>query len=124
VTLGAVGSTPNANGATLTGQVWNAQPADATYPGVVSASAQTFAGAKTFANPITLTPSALGTCGSAPNVEGTVATVAGATTVPTKMCFCTLVPTGSVYAWQNITGTFATSAASFGNTTTCPDSAL
>jgi len=124
VTLGAVGSTPNANGATLTGQVWNAQPADATYPGVVTASAQTFAGAKTFAAPITLTPSALGTCGSAPNVEGTVVTVAGATTVPTKMCFCTYTPTGTIYAWQNITGTFATSAPSFGNTTTCPDSAL
>jgi hypothetical protein len=124
VTLGAVGSTPNANGATLTGQVWNAQPADATYPGVVTASAQTFAGSKMFAAPITLTPSALGTCGTAPNTEGTVVAVAGVTTVPTKMCFCTYTPTGTTYAWQNITGTFATSAASIGNTTTCPDSAL
>jgi hypothetical protein len=124
VTLGAVGSTPNANGATLTGQVWNAQPADATYPGVVTTGTQGFAGAKAFSAPITLIPSALGTCGTAPNTEGTVTTVAGATTVPTKMCFCTYVPTGATYAWQNVTGTFATSVASFGNTTTCPDSAL
>jgi hypothetical protein len=47
VTLSAIGSTPNANGATLTGQVLNLQPADASFGGVVTTGTQTFAGAKT-----------------------------------------------------------------------------
>ena len=43
-----MGATPNANGASLTGQALNLQPADATNPGVVTAGAQTFGGAKTY----------------------------------------------------------------------------
>ncbi len=49
VTLGAIGATPNANGASLSGQVLNLQPADGTFGGVLTAVAQTFAGLKTFA---------------------------------------------------------------------------
>lgn len=52
VSLAAVGSSPNANAATLTGQVLNLQPADGSNPGVVTTAAQTFAGAKTFSNTI------------------------------------------------------------------------
>jgi hypothetical protein len=37
-TLAAVGSSPNANAASLTGQVLNLQPFDSTHPGVVAAS--------------------------------------------------------------------------------------
>jgi len=48
VTLAAVGAVPNANGATLTGQALNLQPADATLPGVLTAGTQTIGGAKTF----------------------------------------------------------------------------
>lgn len=48
VTLGAVGATPNANGASLAGQVLTLQPADSTFGGIVTAIAQAFAGAKTF----------------------------------------------------------------------------
>ena len=48
VTLSAIGGTANANGATLTGQVLNLQPADASFGGVVTTGTQTFAGAKTF----------------------------------------------------------------------------
>jgi hypothetical protein len=48
VTVSAVGSTPNANGATLSGQVLNLEPADATNPGVLTAGAQSIGGAKTF----------------------------------------------------------------------------
>jgi hypothetical protein len=46
--LAAIGSTPNANGATLTAQVLNLQPASASFGGVVTTAAQTFAGLKTF----------------------------------------------------------------------------
>ncbi len=57
VTLTAVGSSPDANGATLSGQALTLQPADATHPGLVTADAQTFGGAKTFSNPIVGTQS-------------------------------------------------------------------
>jgi hypothetical protein len=47
-TLTAIGATPNANGASLSGQALTLQPADLTNGGVVTALAQTFGGAKTF----------------------------------------------------------------------------
>lgn len=50
VTLAAFGSTPSANGASLSGQVLTLQPADNTHPGGVSILAQTFAGVKTFSS--------------------------------------------------------------------------
>lgn len=52
VTLAAVGSSPNANAASLSSQVLNLQPADASFPGVVTTGTQTFAGAKTFSGVI------------------------------------------------------------------------
>ncbi len=53
VTLAAVGSTPNANAASIAAdQTLNLQPADATNPGVVTTGTQTFAGAKTFSSTI------------------------------------------------------------------------
>jgi hypothetical protein len=48
VTLAAVGSSPNANGASLAGQVLTLQPANASSPGLVTTAAQTFAGDKSF----------------------------------------------------------------------------
>lgn len=50
VTLGSVGATPAAEGASLSGQVLTLQPASASHPGVVTASSQTLAGVKTFDN--------------------------------------------------------------------------
>ena len=48
LSLSAIGSTANANGATLTGAVLNLEPASASFGGVVTTSAQTFAGIKSF----------------------------------------------------------------------------
>lgn len=48
VTLTAVGGSPNANGASLSGQALTLQPASISQPGVVTAGTQTFGGAKTF----------------------------------------------------------------------------
>lgn len=48
VTLGAVGSTPSATGASLSGQILTLQPADATHPGIITTGAQVIAGDKTF----------------------------------------------------------------------------
>jgi len=48
--LSAIGAVPNANGATITGTTLNLQPANASFGGVVTTGAQTFAGAKTLAS--------------------------------------------------------------------------
>ena len=47
VTLSGVGSSPNANGASISGQTLNLQPASGSFPGVLSTGAQSIAGAKT-----------------------------------------------------------------------------
>lgn len=54
VTLAAVGSSPNANSASLTNQVLTLQPASASFPGIVNTSSQHFSGSKTFDNDLTL----------------------------------------------------------------------
>ena len=53
VSLAAVGTSPNANAATLTGSVLNLEAASASFPGVVTTGVQTFAGAKTFSPAVT-----------------------------------------------------------------------
>lgn len=52
VTLTAIGSSPNANAATLTSQALNLEPANASFGGVVTTIAQSFAGLKTFTSNI------------------------------------------------------------------------
>lgn len=47
-TMGAIGSSPNANGATITGNTLVLQPASASFGGVLTTGTQTIAGAKTF----------------------------------------------------------------------------
>lgn len=50
VSLGVVGSSPNANGATLVGQTLNLEPASSSYAGVVTTGTQTLSGAKTLSD--------------------------------------------------------------------------
>lgn len=50
VTLTAVGASPNANAASLSGQALTLQPASSSFPGVVTTGTQTIAGAKTFSS--------------------------------------------------------------------------
>lgn len=56
LTLAAVGSSPNANAASIVAasQVLTLQPADATHPGVVTSGTQTFGGVKSFTTPTLL----------------------------------------------------------------------
>lgn len=49
VTLGAIGSSANANGASLSGQVLTLQPASASFGGILTTGAQTIAGTKAIA---------------------------------------------------------------------------
>ena len=51
--LAAIGSSPNANGATISGTTLNLEPASASFGGVVNTTTQSFAGAKTFTNATT-----------------------------------------------------------------------
>jgi hypothetical protein len=51
--MAAIGSTPNANGATISGVNLNLEPASASYGGIVTTGTQTFAGAKTFSPALT-----------------------------------------------------------------------
>jgi hypothetical protein len=50
LSVGAFGSSPNANGASVSAGVLTLQPADGTHPGGVSITTQTFAGSKTFSS--------------------------------------------------------------------------
>jgi hypothetical protein len=52
-TMATIGSSPNANGATISGSTLTLQPASASFGGVVTTGTQTFAGAKTFSADIT-----------------------------------------------------------------------
>ena len=54
VSLLPVGASPNANGASLTGQVLTLQPASAAFPGVVDNGVQVFSGDKTFQDDVTI----------------------------------------------------------------------
>ena len=54
-TMAAIGSSANANGATISGSTLNLEPASASFGGVVTTAAQTFAGAKTFAGALSST---------------------------------------------------------------------
>lgn len=58
--FGAFGSTPNANGGSISGSTITLQPADATNPGGVSTTTQTFAGAKTFSSTPTFSTMTVG----------------------------------------------------------------
>jgi len=92
-TMAAIGASPNANGATISGSTLNLEPADASFGGVVTTGAQTFAGVKTLTSPIFITP-ALGTpaSGTVTNLTGTASIningTVGATT-PTTATFTT-----------------------------------
>lgn len=55
VTLTAIGSTANADGASLSGQALTLQPASFSFGGVVTTGTQAFNGSKTFQNPVTST---------------------------------------------------------------------
>ena len=77
--LSAIGSTPNANSATITGSTLNLEPASVSFGGVVTTVAQTFAGRKTFNDYITIA-GGTATAGTSPLkfTSGTNLTVAEA----------------------------------------------
>jgi hypothetical protein len=85
LSLSAIGGTANANAATITGTVLNLQPADASFGGVVTTGAQTFAGAKTLTGAL----------------AGTSATFSGNAALGTT----TLLSGGGAASWLTLNGT-------------------
>lgn len=75
-TMTAIGSSPNANGATISGANLTLQPANATYGGVLTSTTQDIAGFKEFQSGIRLR-------GSTPNLYVGVATTGTGANVPT-----------------------------------------
>lgn len=77
VTLTAVGSSPNANAASLSGQALTLQPASASFPGILTTGTQTIGGDKTLSGTTTLTNMVLVaqliTSASAAPISGTYA---------------------------------------------------
>ena len=69
ITLGPIGapSTSNAAGATLTGNVLNLSPASNLFGGVITTTAQTFGGAKTFINDLKVNGLTVGKGSTVPN---------------------------------------------------------
>lgn len=57
LTVGAIGSTPNSSGATISSQVLTLQPASDSFAGVVTNGTQTIAGAKTLSDNLTCSKS-------------------------------------------------------------------
>jgi hypothetical protein len=76
-TVGSVGSSANENGATITNGVLNLAPANATNPGIVTKTDQTFGGVKTFSNGII--GNVTGNASTATNVSGLVPIANGGT---------------------------------------------
>lgn len=56
--------------------------------------------------------------GDASNPIHTLRFITGSGSTPSKMCYCSFTPTGSVYAWVSLTKNNA--GTGIGTTTTCP----
>lgn len=61
VTLAPIGSSPNADGATLSGSILNLEPADASFGGIITVGPQVLPGNKSFSGPITVPSLIIGT---------------------------------------------------------------
>ena len=77
-TLGAIGSSPNANGATLSGNTLNLEPASAAFGGIVTTGTQTLAGDKTFSGNVDQSGAGTFTTGTGNFTAGGAAIVTGA----------------------------------------------
>jgi hypothetical protein len=101
--VGTFGSTPNANGASVSGTTFTLQPADATRPGSVSIAAQTFGGDKTFDNVtgknLAYKTNANGTVGGTATINfstGAVQTLTLTASTPCKLADGGHAPTNSI----------------------------
>lgn len=97
MTLAPIGSNPNANAATFTSNVFNLQPADASFGGVVTTGSQTFAGLKTFSSGISANGlvTGLSAIGATPNINGASVSGGNLSLQPASASFGGVVTTGA-----------------------------
>lgn len=103
ITLAAVDSSPNANGASLSGQVLTLQPASASFPGLITTGVQSFAGAKTFTGAISASNLSgtntgdvtLAAIGAVPNANAASLSGQALTLQPASASFGGVVTTGT-----------------------------
>ncbi len=94
-TIGTIDSqTKSADGAVISANAIYLQTADATYPGLVSAGAQTFAGAKTFNDTLTVNPGTITDSGSAQSISVTLGNDADVDVVSALSVSATSAATG------------------------------
>lgn len=127
ITLAAIGSTPNANGATLTGTVLNLEPASASFGGVVTTGTQTIGGFKTFNSTLTIsngTSNALsleiGTSGNTASLKAPATGSSVIITLPAASGTIALTSDLSGYlplSGGTLTGALTGTTATFANTT-------
>ena len=107
-TVGSVSANANENGATITnGGVLNLAPANASYPGIVSTTAQTIAGVKTFSNGIVANVTG--------NLTGNASTATSATTATNVSGVVAIANGGTGTTNGSITGTGALTFAAGGS---------
>ena len=106
-TVGSVGLSANENGATITNGVLNLAPADATNPGIVTKTAQTFGGVKTFNSGIigNVTGNVTGNAATVTtnaNLTGVVTSTGNATSISNGVISNAMLANGAV---ANLSGT-------------------
>jgi len=110
VSLAALGSSPNANGMTLVGQVLNLEAASVSFPGAVSIVAQTFAGVKAFNNGFTFAAASSGTANF--TVAGAAGTLIAGNMLKAANGWADATVAaqgnGSYFGWNRIAGTAET----------------
>lgn len=114
MTLTAVGSSPSANGASLSTQALTLQPADGTHPGLITSGIQTIGGAKTFSS--TIGASNFSGTSSGTNTGDQTITLTGNVTGSGTGSFATTIATGVTLTRPVITGvTDGTTSSGAGN---------
>jgi len=120
-TMGAIGATPNANGATISGSTLNLEPASASFGGVVTTGTQTIAGNKnltgttTLATPFTLGATSVTSTGTQLNLlnaaTGTTGTTSTNLVYSASPTFTGTVAAGVIAMTENATITKSQAAA-------------
>lgn len=106
-TLAAIGSSPNANGATISGSTLNLEPASASFGGVVTTGTQTMAGAKTFTGAFRASSGSVALGDGTPTIYvggiHTTEIIATGTNTPLTV----IGGSGLIEYWSNSTPTYA-----------------
>ena len=87
--LGSIGASPSANGASISGTILTLQPASATYGGIVTTGTQTFAGGKIFTGDVQVSGNLTGNAGLTADINADLTiTASNASNYNGKLILC------------------------------------